>query len=145
MQLINTGRSLRKAPVWVGALVLSSVANSFELMSAAQLSHVCEASLKDRQGVNNSVCAAYLRGYIEANSKVRITDGGSRNFTERAIVSRAPGGSTSIETLRRASYCLSSDTEIDELASRIVAESGEAKSGSAFSLVTRVLKDHYPC
>lgn len=145
MQLINTGRCLPKAPVWAGVILLSSMANSLELMSAAKLSHVCEASLKGQHGVENSACAAYLLGYIEANAKVRITDGTPRNFTERAIVSRAPGGSTSIETLRRASYCLSRDTEIDELASRIVAESGESKTGSAFSLVTRVLKDHYPC
>lgn len=149
MQKIISGRHMNIMNYQVAlallALTLSTTAHSLEPMSATQLSRTCEKTLKDDTNMENSACTGFIRGYIEANAKIRITENGDLSFTQRALLSRAPSGSTSIATLKNAQYCLSGSTSISELAALIVDTSTPSYTGTAASLIDQIVKTHYLC
>lgn len=127
------------------ALTLCGAAHGLKPMSAEYLSRSCETSLNADTGVEDSACAAFIKGYIEANSHIRIGEMGDRSFTQRALLSRAPSGSTSINTLKTVKYCLSESTTIRELATLVVDESSPTYTGTAASLLEQIFKAHYLC
>lgn len=127
------------------ALTFCGAAYGLKPMSAEHLSRSCEKSLNADTSVEDSACAAFIRGYIEANSHVRIGEIGDLSFTQRALLSRAPSGSTSINTLKTVKYCLSESTSVSELATLVIDESSPTYTGTAASLLERIFKAHYLC
>lgn len=122
-----------------------SSAHALESMTAKQLGQECGQIVGGSVTAEGSICSAYLQGYISANPYVRIVDGSEPSFAERAIRTRAPGGSSSVEAMRLGRYCLPNDLSTVALAEKVVSETAYREGASAGALLKRVLESNYAC
>ena len=138
--------SKRLTRIFVGffctLLMLPAVA--VEEMSANTLRGSCTRMLNESGDVYGEVCKAYLQGFVSGSTKVSVAAPRSE-FMERALRTRAPGGSTDIDTLKMSRYCLPEGLGTEVLAQQIIDSEQNARDADASSLLEAVLKAHYPC
>lgn len=123
----------------------STTAFAVETLSTAQLQRSCVEYTSDIQNKNGTLCSAYLQGFVSGSSQIVLADDRQSDFTQRAIRTRAPGGSIEIDSLKSARYCLPSDISIEQLAGQIASAKTTHKDQLASSLLKQILKKHYPC
>lgn len=140
----NPSRRLNRIFAGVFCTLLTLPAAAVEEMSASTLRSSC-AHLLDHSGdIYGEVCKAYLQGFVSGSTKVSVAAPRSE-FMERALRTRAPGGSTDIDTLKMSRYCLPAGVDTRVLAQQIMDSQHSAGEADASSLLEAVLKAHYPC
>jgi hypothetical protein len=126
-------------------LISSATALAVETLNTKELQHSCVEYIAEVENKEGTICSAYLQGFVSGSSQISLADNEQSDFTQRAIRTRAPGGSIEIDSLKSARYCLPSDISIKELAGQIANTTLTKKDQLASSLMKRVLKAHYPC
>jgi hypothetical protein len=123
----------------------STAAFAVEALSTTQLQRSCVEYIAETGSKDGTICSAYLQGFVSGSSQIIVANDEQSDFTQRAIRTRAPGGSLEIDSLKSAHYCLPSDISIAQLASQITNASATHKDQLASSLLKQILKAHYPC
>ena len=123
----------------------SATATAVETLNTNELQNSCVEYIAEIGNINGALCSAYLQGFVSGSSQIVVANDEQSDFTQRAIRTRAPGGSIEIDSLKSARYCLPNDVSIKQLAGQIASVNVTKKDQLASSLMKQVLKAHYPC
>ena len=140
----NSRKRLNRIFIGFFCTLLTLPAAAVEEMPASTLRDSCVRLLNHNGDVYGEVCKAYLQGFVSGSTKVAVAAPRSE-FMERALRTRAPGGSTDIDTLKMSRYCLPKGVDTEVLAQQIIDAKQHAREADASALLEAVLKAHYPC
>ncbi|CAA0107174.1 Rap1a/Tai family immunity protein [Zhongshania aliphaticivorans] len=123
----------------------STTAVAVETLNTNKLQRSCVEYITETANRDATICSAYLQGFVSGSSQIVLANDEQSDFTQRAIRTRAPGGSIEIDSLKGARYCLPANTSIEQLAGQIANASVTKKDQLASALMKQVLKAHYQC
>lgn len=120
---------------------------AMEKMAANSLLSACKVfNTEGGDRVQGASCAAYIQGFLAGRSDVVIEVDLPSAFMQRALRTRAPGGSSRVDTIKQAAYCLPPQETLRDFAGKLVALEGTftAEVG-AEPVILQVLDRHYRC
>ncbi len=147
---------MRRTGVWIAVVLVlcsrmgspSARAGDLAPLSAVELQQHCLAYLENAQSTDGRSCSAYIRGFVEGSSLVRVRDpeGAQQpgeSFSERAFRTRL-----GIRRTPPPLYCVDSAMSLPEFVARMLDEVAEHRprpEATASEVLLRTLGRSYRC
>lgn len=132
----------------LASLLISAHSMAGEKLSAVEFIDACNVYLTEGDSSSKGAfCKAYFFGYMAATDDVIDAEKIPPPYMLRALRTRIPDESESIEALLRSPYCLPKGETMHNIISKVAQLDNNdfIPTNTASDVVERVLKTHYLC